>query len=165
MNVVTKLKNVATRTTIAFLPSFSRPDDEFARKYLTGAEYVLYAGMDPRDRHHACQVTKALLEKYPQASLTLIQAALLHDVGKSGSRYRPIHRILVHLYTPKDIPPAPRFKGLRGAWQRNLYHDRYGADLIVSAGGDAQVAEIVARHHVPDGHQEAALLKELDEQF
>jgi putative nucleotidyltransferase with HDIG domain len=95
----------------------------------------------------------------------LIRAALLHDVGKSGSKYRPVHRILVHLYTPKNIPPLPRFHGLKGAWQRHLHHDRYGAELILKSGGDAVVAEIVAKHHVPNGNQEAAMLKEIDEQF
>jgi putative nucleotidyltransferase with HDIG domain len=165
VSVIKKLKNVATRTTHAFLPNLLRPDDGFARQYLMGAEYILYAKMDPRDRHHACQVTKVLLERYPEASSELIRAALLHDIGKSSSKYRPVHRILVHLYTPKNIPPLPRLRGLRGAWQRHLHHDRYGAELILKSGGDASVAEIVARHHVPHGNQEAAILKAIDEEF
>jgi putative nucleotidyltransferase with HDIG domain len=165
MSLVAKLMNIAGRTIYAFLPGLIKPDDGFARRYLTGAEYVLYAKMDLRDRHHAGQVTKMLLGKYPQASPELLRAALLHDVGKSSSKYRPIHRILVHLYTPKDIPISPRLHGLKGAQQRNLHHDRYGAELILNSGGDAAVAEIVARHHVPNGHREAAMLKEIDEQF
>jgi putative nucleotidyltransferase with HDIG domain len=165
MSLVTKLINIAGRITYAFLPGLIHPDDGFARTYLTGAEYLLYAKMDPRDRHHACQVTKVLLRKYPQSSSELSRAALLHDVGKSISKYRPIHRILVHLYTPKDIPASPKLHGLKGAWQRNLYHDRYGAELILHSGGNPAVAEIVARHHNPNGHQEAAILKEIDEDF
>lgn len=165
MSLITKVRNVTGRTVYAFLPGLIKPDDSFARRYLTGAEYILYAKMDLRDRHHACQVTKTLLEKYPQASSELCRAALLHDVGKSSSRYRPIHRILVHFYTPKDIPVVPRFHGLKGAFQRNLHHDFYGAELILKSGGDEAVAEIVARHHDPAGHREAAILKEIDEQY
>jgi HD domain len=165
MSVLKKLKNVAGRTTYAFLPGLVHPDDSFARQYLSGAEYILYAKMDPRDRYHAVLVTKSLLDKYPESSSELIRAALLHDVGKSSSKYRPVHRILVHLYTPKGIPQTPRLHGLRGAWQRHLYHDRYGADLILNSGGDASVADIVAKHHDPDGNEQAAILKEVDEQF
>jgi putative nucleotidyltransferase with HDIG domain len=165
MNTLNKLKNIARRTTYAFLPRLVRPDDTFARHYLSGAEYILYAKMDPRDRFHAVAVTKTLLKKYPNSSSRLIRAALLHDIGKSSSRYRPVHRILAHIYTPKSIPQTPRLHGLRGAWQRHLYHDQYGADLILSSGGDAKVADIVAKHHDPNGNREAAKLKEVDEQF
>jgi putative nucleotidyltransferase with HDIG domain len=163
--LLSRLKNVLSRTTYAFLPGLIQPDDEFARQYLSGSEYVLYAGMDLRDRHHACLVTKTLLSHYPQASSELIRAALLHDVGKSSSRYRPLHRIAVHLYTPKNIPPSPRFHGLKGAWQRHLYHSQYGADLILKSGGDERVAELVASHHDPKGDREAMFLKYVDEMF
>jgi putative nucleotidyltransferase with HDIG domain len=165
MRAMTKLKNVMSRTTRAFLPGLAQPDDDFAKQYLSGAEYVLYAKMDVRDRDHACQVTKVLLAYYPDAPSELIRAALLHDVGKSSSRYRPFHRIAVHLYTPSNIPPSPRFHGLKGAWQRNLYHSQYGADLIRRYGGDDRVADLVAKHHDPEEDPEAAWLKAIDELF
>jgi putative nucleotidyltransferase with HDIG domain len=162
---LSRLKNVVQRTTYAFLPGLIQPDDNFARQYLRGSEYILYAKMDARDRHHACEVTKTLLAHYPQASSELVRAALLHDIGKSSSRYRPLHRILVHLYTPTDIPPSPRYHGLKGAWQRHLYHSQYGAELIRKQGGDEKVAELVEKHHNPRGDREATLLKEVDELF
>ncbi len=165
MGAVTKVMNVIARTTCAFLPGFAKPDDEFARQYLDGPEYILYAKMDVRDRDHACQVTKTLLEAYPEASPELIRAALLHDVGKSSSSYRPLHRIAVHLYTPRNIPPSPRFHGLKGAQQRHLHHAQYGAEAIRKHGGDERVAELVARHHDPQDDSEAALLKRVDELY
>jgi putative nucleotidyltransferase with HDIG domain len=166
MGAVTKLMNVIARTVYAFLPALARPDDDFARQHLPStSEYVLYTGMDVRDRDHACQVAKTLLAAYPQASSELVRAALLHDVGKSGSSYRPVHRIIVHLYTPKNLPASPRLHGLEGAQQRHLHHAQYGADLICKHGGDERVAEIVARHHDPQDDGEAALLKRVDELY
>ena len=162
---LSRLKNVVQRTTYAFLPGLIQPDDNFARRYLNSPEYILYAKMDSRDRHHACLVTKTLLNHHPEASSELVRAALLHDVGKSSSRYRPLHRIFVHLYTPTNIPPTPRYHGLKGAWQRHLYHSQYGSDLIRRHGGDEKVAELVEKHHNPQGDREAMLLKEVDELF
>ncbi len=165
MKAVTKVMNVIARTTRAFLPGLAEPDDDFARQYLSGSEYVLYAKMDVRDRDHACEVTKTLLKAHPEASSELIRAALLHDVGKSGSSYRPWQRIAVHLYTPQNIPASPRYHGLKGAWQRHLHHSYYGAELIRKHGGDDRVADLVARHHDPQGDGEAALLKRVDELY
>jgi putative nucleotidyltransferase with HDIG domain len=165
MGAFTKLMNVVARTTCAFLPGLAKPDDDFARQYLDGPEYILYAKMDVRDRDHACQVTKTLLEAYPEASPELVRSALLHDVGKSSSRYRPLHRIAVHLYTPENIPASPRYHGLKGAWQRHRHHSQYGADLIRRHGGSERVAELVAKHHDPRGDSEAALLKRVDELY
>lgn len=157
--------NVIARTVYAFLPGLAKPDDPFARQYLNTPEYILYSTMDVRDRDHACQVAKTLLAGYPQASSELVRAALLHDVGKSGSSYRPWQRIAVHLYTPKNIPVTPRFGGLKGAQQRHLHHGQYGAELIRKQGGDERVAEIVAKHHDPQGDGEARLLQRVDEMY
>jgi putative nucleotidyltransferase with HDIG domain len=165
MGALTKVMNVVARTTCAFLPGLAKPDDPFARQYLDTPEYILYAKMDVRDRDHACQVAKTLLEAYPEASSELIRAALLHDVGKSSSSYRPLHRIAVHLYTASNIPASPRYHGFKGAQQRQLYHGHYGADLIRKHGGDERVAELVAKHHDPQGDSEAALLKRVDELY
>ncbi len=165
MGAMTKLMNVIARTTCAFLPGLAKPDDTFARQYLNGSEYVLYAKMDVRDRDHACQVTKTLLSGHPEASSELIRAALLHDVGKSSSSYRPLHRIAVHLFPSKNLPALPRLHGFRGAQQRQVHHGYYGADLIRKHGGDERVAELVAKHHDPQGDGEAGLLKRVDELY
>ena len=165
MKRVRQLVNLAARTFGAFFPATLEPDDAFAESRLSAAEYALYAAMDVRDRHHACRVARAVLAGVPAASDTLVRAALLHDVGKSGAHYRAWERILVHLYTPRNLPREPRLSGLRGAWQRRLHHDHYGAELIRRAGGDAEVADIVARHHRPAGHAEAEQLKNVEEAF
>lgn len=158
------LGNALWRTLHAFVPSLARPDDLFARGLLPDAEYRLYLQLDPRDRLHALAVTRKLLALYPDATPELCRAALLHDVGKAGASYRPAERILAGLYAPV-VPAAPRFRGLRGAWQLKRHHPAYGARLIVDAGGAARVADIVSRHHDPQGDADAARLRRADARF
>ena len=157
--------NAAWRTLMALFPKLARPDDTFAQKTLSGPEYALYQQMDVRDRAHACAVARRLSARYPDASNTLRRAALLHDVGKAGRSYGPWQRILVALYTPRRVPATPRLSGLRGAWQLRRHHDCYGAEAILAAGGDVRVAELVARHHRPEGDAEAARLQEIDARY
>ncbi len=159
------LRNVSIRTLHGFLPFLSQPDDDLAQRILSAKEYQLYLSMDKRDREHATLVTKALIQRYPEASARLLRAALLHDIGKSQLGFCAAARILVHLYTPSNLPASPRLKGLRGMWQQNLHHASYGAELILETGGCPDVAEIVARHHAPKGHSEAAQLKSLEDLF
>lgn len=159
------IANTVRRTVIAFFPVFAAPDDAFAARLLPEVEFDLYRRMDVRDRLHACAVTRQLLGRYPEASSELRRAALLHDVGKASARYNPWWRVLVALYTPRQIAAEPRLGGVRGAWQLKRHHDRYGAAQIVAAGGDRRVAEIVACHHGPGGDREAARLREIDARF
>lgn len=159
------LVNASRRTFLAVVPVLVRPDDAFARAVLPDPEFGLYRQMDARDRQHACEVAKRLLADVPAASPELVRAALLHDVGKAGAPYRPFERILVHLYTPADLPLEPRLNGVRGAWQRKLHHAHYGAEKIRAAGGDARVAELVARHHQPAGDRDAAVLHRIERLF
>ena len=161
----TWLKNTFWRTTVALIPTLAHADDRFAKRLLSAKEYRLYLAMDVRDRDHACTVTKLLLAEYPDASSELLRAALLHDVGKTRASYNPLSRILAALYTPPSIPAKPRFSGVRGLWQMKRHHDRYGAQMILAAGGSERVAQIVARHHAPAGDAEACRLKEVDERF
>jgi hypothetical protein len=108
------LKNAFWRTAVALVPRLADPDDAFARRVLTPAEYRLYMDMDVRDRVHACAVTERLLRLAPDASGELLRAALLHDVGKSGASYSAFERILVFLYAPRTPPrrgSAGRFLG------------------------------------------------------
>ena len=155
------LKNVSRRTLIAFLPFLARPDDKMAEQALLGNEYKLYMSMDIRDRDHATMVAKALLKKHPQASSELFRAAFLHDVGKAGAGYKPLERILVHFISRTDIGPNDSLQGFRAAIQRKMYHAEYGAAMIA----DERVAQIVQKHHRPDGDKEAEILKSIEEVF
>ncbi len=154
--------NAARRTVRAVAPWLAPPDDAFARSHLPAAEFRLYQAMDPRDRQHACEVARALLARHPGVTDELVRAALLHDVGKSGRRYRVLERILVHLLPERQLAPEPRLPGLAGALQMKQHHHAYGAEMIRAAGGSEGVARLVAHHHVAGG--EAELLRRIDDE-
>lgn len=153
------------RTLQAFVPALARPDDAWAARWLAAPEAALYQAMDRRDRAHACAVAKAVLRADPGAEPLLVRAALLHDLGKSERRFAAWERIAAHLYCPAALPAEPRLPGLRGAWQAKLHHPRYGAARVLGAGGCAEVAEIIARHHAPEGHALAERLLEVEAKF
>ncbi len=154
--------NAARRTLLALLPWLAPPDDAFARQRLSATEYGLYLRMDPRDRHHAGEVAKALLMRHPEVSELLVRAALLHDVGKAGRPYRVGERVAVHLLSGREVPPEPRLSGLAGALQIKRHHQRYGAEMIREAGGSEALARLVAGHHQAGG--DAELLRRIDDE-
>lgn len=157
--------NQLWRTLQAFVPALARPDDAWAARWLEPPEAALYLGMDRRDRAHACAVAQAVLRADPAAEPLLVRAALLHDLGKAECRFAAWERIAAHLYCPAELPAEPRLPGLRGAWQAKLHHPSYGAARVRQAGGCAEVAEIIARHHAPQGHALAERLRALEARF
>jgi putative nucleotidyltransferase with HDIG domain len=133
---------------------------------LTKAESGVYLNMDARDREHAVRVTKRLLEKYPNSSLILQRATLLHDCGKSVRPYNVLERVMVGLLFRVDDSDArvTIFKQQKpSAFEVKKHHPQIGANLILAAGGDARVAEIVAKHHAPGNDPDAQKVHELDE--
>lgn len=155
--------NAALRTARAFVPGLARPDDAFAASWLPSVEYDLYRRMDPRDRDHACRVARAVLAIAPRADAIIVRAALLHDVGKADAPYRAWERIVVHVYTPASGTSrrAPH-RAVADAWRRHRDHASRGAAMILAAGGDARVADLVLHHHDANGPDEAALIRRVD---
>jgi hypothetical protein len=150
----------------ALLPRLARPDDDWAQVLLSKAEFAVYLKMDARDREHAVRVTQKLLDLYPDSSLILQRATLLHDCGKSVRPYNVIERVLVGLFYEVQHADAQAldFKDRRlSAIEVKKYHPQIGSSLIQTAGGDARVAEIVARHHAPGSDVDAQRVHEVDE--
>ncbi|WP_309571476.1 HDIG domain-containing metalloprotein [Deinococcus sp.] len=140
-------------------PGSAHPDDTWARTLLTDGEGRVYAAMDPRDREHACRVTRSLLSGYPHAGPELVAAALLHDCGKSLRPYRVVERVLVGLIPnrlARVLPPV-------GAIGIRAHHPELGARLLAHAGARPRVAQLVARHHHPNGDPDATVLHEYDD--
>ncbi|GGS19711.1 HDIG domain-containing metalloprotein [Deinococcus knuensis] len=141
-------------------PTDAYPDDPWAHTHLTPEERRVYDAMDPRDREHACRVTRHLLRDHPHAPPELTAAALLHDCGKSLRPYHAWERVLVGLIpnrVARVLPPV-------GALGIRAHHPELGARLLAHAGARPRVARLVARHHHPGGDPEAALLHHYDDQ-
>ena len=137
----------------------AHPDDRWAETLLNPGETRVYRSMDPRDREHACRVTRHLLRDHPQASPELLAAAPLPDCGTSVRPSHVVERVLVGLIPHRLsilLPPAGAV-GIRAA------HPELGAELLAHAGARPRVAQLVARHHASVGDPEAALLHHYDE--
>ncbi len=154
--------NAAKRTVIAAVPGLARPDDAWALARLAPPEAELYRQLSVPERAHAIEVARCVLRRRPEASAALVRAALLHDVGKLGSPHHVVWRVLTHLLPEPDLPPRPRLRGLAGARQARQHHAAYGAELIRRAGGGADVADLVERHHDPTEPGDAADLRWCD---
>jgi HD domain len=150
----------------ALSPRFANPDDAWARTILPESEYAVYSRMDARDREHAVRVTKKLLALYPDSSLILQRATLLHDCGKSVRAYNVIERVLVGLFYKVEDSDAREihFKNQKlSAAEVKRFHPQIGSSLILEAGGDARVAQIVALHHASGSDLDAQKVHEVDE--
>jgi putative nucleotidyltransferase with HDIG domain len=134
------------------------PEDAWAVTHLTAAEARVYLGMDPRDREHACRVTRHLLRGHPQAAPEVVAAALLHDCGKSIRPYRVAERVLIGA-VPNRVARLLPF----GPLSVRAYHPELGAELLARAGARPRVARLVARHHHAGGDPDAALLHHYDD--
>lgn len=145
-----------------------------AKILTTPQQQELFAGMPPNDRRHALAVARTL----QQAGYThpaLLQAALLHDVGKSAGQ--PIlHRVLIVLlkaFWPAALhrlsTPRPRGPGQEAAvsrWRRpfvtHARHAALGADRAKNAACPALAVSLIARHEdalpeQPAGEEDALL--------
>ncbi len=157
------LLNLGWRTVQAFIPALVRPDDRFARDWLSDPEYGLYLRMDRRDRAHSVLVARRLLH-LGASSRDTVAAALLHDVAKSLLPFSALNRIIVHLYRPAGLPAEPLGRGLRGALQLREHHEEIGARMIEQAGGSSEVARLVRAMGSPvGGDRKVELLRQADD--
>jgi hypothetical protein len=153
----------------ALSPRFANPDDAWAQSILPESEYSVFARMDPRDREHAVRVTRKLLTLHPNSSRVVQRAALLHDCGKLLRPYYLTERVwygLLYGFQNRWVTSHQRLelpKSAPSAAEVKAFHPQFGAQLILGAGGDPRVAEIVGKHHDPGNDLEARLVHEVDE--
>jgi HD domain len=149
----------------ALSPAQARPDDAWAATHLPAPELAVYKRMDPRDREHAVRVAQKLLELHPDARSEVVRAALLHDCGKQVRPYNVLERVLVGLIAPEGPRSSQASSGLqaRTAMEVRNNHPQIGANLILEAGGNPRVAELVRFHHIPGGDTEATWIHQIDD--
>jgi hypothetical protein len=149
----------------ALSPAQARPDDAWASQQLPAPELEIYNRIDPRDREHAVRVAQKLLELHPEASSEVIRAALLHDCGKLVRPYNIFERVMVGLIAPEGPRSSQTSSSPQAQTAMDVRnnHPQIGANLILEAGGDSRVAELVRIHHAPNGDTEAIWIHQIDD--
>ncbi|HNR96424.1 MAG TPA: HDIG domain-containing protein [Anaerolineae bacterium] len=131
------------------------PDDRLVTvetgRFLSEEQTQLFQGMPAVERGHAVAVLQTLQRTGP-VDLALGQAALLHDIGKTGGRIRLWHRVAVVLLQAcwpealgrlQDADPS----SWRYPFYVELHHAELGALMAARAGADDTAVRLIAHHH------------------
>ncbi|MBI4318808.1 MAG: HD domain-containing protein [Chloroflexi bacterium] len=138
------------------------------RQYLGPAELRLFRAMPVQDQRHCLNVFVEL-RRAGYEDKPLLQAALLHDVGKGGVGLGVWHRVAIVLL--KAL--APRLLSAiashdKGSWRYpfwvHRHHAGLGASVLRQAGSSARVVELVLGHHSPSQDPLAHALWQVDGQ-
>jgi putative nucleotidyltransferase with HDIG domain len=136
--------------------AWSRPaalDEDLLRRVLPAPAVVLFLSMPGYDRQHAMAVFEAL-RAAGHDDPDLLAAALLHDLGKSGSgiaRIRIWHRVatvLLRAFWPGAVERIAQ--GHKGSWRRAFFvqqhHAALGAQLAREACCSPGTVDLIRRH-------------------
>jgi putative nucleotidyltransferase with HDIG domain len=109
----------------------------------------LFGGLPVNEQRHALDVL-ATLERMGEADRVLLQAALLHDLGKASARFSIMDRSLAVLL--EAVAPAlfarllDRLPDFRRRYAAYRQHATIGAARLDQLGA-TEVAAIIAEHH------------------
>ena len=120
-------------------------------EYLSPRGVRLFRQMSPGDQRRSLGAFRTLTER-GWGNLELLEAALLHDIGKGGGKLRIWHRVSITLlesFAPgllrriaRDDPHSWRYP-----FFLHLCHAERGAALAESIGCSAEVVRLIAEHH------------------
>ncbi len=142
--------------------------------YLDESGAMLFFQMSKSDQLHAIGVARMILKDAGvgiQPSSQLIQAALLHDIGKKAGDFNLMTRILVGLI--RRLLPLQRGRLARvqpdgGFWNKlrygcyiDLVHPVRGAQMAESCGIEAAAVDLIRRHHDPPRPAQSSELTKL----
>ncbi len=126
------------------------------RRVLPPPLEALFLRQTPGERAHALRVMRAAAASGIQTGrLELLQAALLHDVGKTRAPLSLLERVAVVL--------AGRYwQSLqeRSTWRPFVTarsHPEWGAEMIAKAGAPPRTIELVRRHQAPAAPEDKLL--------
>lgn len=137
----------------ALLARIHPHERELVAQQLGPSLVALFWQMDRCDQRHGLDVYRTLQEVGYQ-DRELLQAALLHDVGKAGGGLTLIHRVAVVLlekYAPHVLERwTQNGRTWRTPFVRHAKHAQLGAQWTLEASIAPQAAEWIRRHHNPD---------------
>ncbi len=124
----------------------TKEDLAFIEKYLNKEEIKLFKKLRVSEQYHSLQVAYGCTSKFPH-NITLIRAALLHDIGKIGSNLTLINKsivvICIRLNFKKDILPKFIQKSL---YYKN-HHPKIGYDILSNMKVEADILYLIKNHH------------------
>ncbi|HVJ50504.1 HD domain-containing protein [Desulfitobacterium sp.] len=140
-------------------PRISSEDIRLVQSFLSAAPISLFEEQSPADQRHALDVAIDLLQNQThlpssQKSI-LIQAALLHDCGKTCYPLKIWQRIYIVLcaklpYTlQKSLKALTNYQALSLPLTLAQEHPEWGAKLASQAGLNEEVVELIRYHHTP----------------
>ncbi len=130
-------------------------DRALVARILPPGAQALFWRMAPGDQRHSLAVLRTLLA-WGETHPALLQAALLHDVGKAASPLAPWERALIVL--GKALGPWPRRLGcsrwpILRCWIRRVRryqaHPEIGAAWALEVGCDPLTVALIRRHQDP----------------
>ncbi len=139
------------------LGAWLRPvDDATAAQHLDPALFALYRQMHRSERQHSLRVLRDLRAAH-HTEPDLLAAALLHDVGKTRTRFFLPEKVLVVLVKAVAPPLYRRWgSGSAHGWRRpfavSVQHPVWGAALVAEAGGSPLTVDLIRRHADPVDH-------------
>lgn len=119
----------------------SPADEAWACGQLRPSEAALWRRQHPLDRRHTVAVARALLAARPGAPRWVVEAALLHDVGKAEAWLGVGGR------TAATVLELCRVRSAPGRLGRYLAYPRRGAELLAAAGARPEVVAWAGEHH------------------
>lgn len=157
---------------VGLRPRVTDADRAEARAWLDDRQFALWAQQAGRDQAHTLRVFR-LVRAQGYGARPLLQAALLHDVGKVVGSPRLWHRtvwVLVGALAPRWRHILVAERGWRRAFWALAEHPHLGAEMARRAGCDEDVVWLIAHHQDEnvEEHSERArwleVLKKADRQ-